>query len=105
MVANLRPFSISSNRQHAPTRLPRFTPHRLVQVSVRLQPHPGLGLGGVNEGGKTRLTATVHYPSLEVRDMVLASGMARGAGISYDRLEDLVAELQRSCTASSLEDS
>ena len=48
-----------------------------------------------DEGGKTRLTATVRYPSLEVRDMVLASGMARGAGISYDRLEDLVAELQR----------
>jgi uncharacterized protein YndB with AHSA1/START domain len=49
-----------------------------------------------DEGGKTRLTATVRYPSPEVRDMVLASGMARGAGISYDRLEDLVAELQRS---------
>ncbi|MCA1585134.1 MAG: SRPBCC family protein [Acidobacteria bacterium] len=48
------------------------------------------------EGGKTRLTATVRYPSLDVRDMVLASGMAGGAGISYDRLEDLVAELQRS---------
>jgi len=48
-----------------------------------------------DEGGKTRLTATVRYPSLEVRDMVIASGMSRGAGISYDRLEDLVAELQR----------
>ena len=48
------------------------------------------------EGKKTRLTATVRYPSREVRDMVLASGMARGAGISYDRLEDLIAELQRS---------
>ena len=47
------------------------------------------------EGDKTRLTATVRYPSLEVRDMVIASGMARGAGISYDRLEDLVAELSR----------
>ena len=47
------------------------------------------------EGGKTRLTATVSYPSPEVRDMVIASGMAKGAGISYDRLEDLVAELQR----------
>ena len=46
------------------------------------------------EGDRTRLTATVRYPSLEVRDMVIASGMARGAGISYDRLEDLVAELQ-----------
>jgi hypothetical protein len=30
-----------------------------------------------------------------VRDMVIASGMSRGAGISYDRLEDLVAHLQR----------
>lgn len=47
------------------------------------------------EGGKTRFTATVRYPSLEVRDMVLASGMAKGAGISYDRLEDLVREMQR----------
>jgi uncharacterized protein YndB with AHSA1/START domain len=48
------------------------------------------------EGGRTRMTVTVRYPSLEVRDMVLASGMSRGAGISYDRLEDLVAALQRS---------
>jgi uncharacterized protein YndB with AHSA1/START domain len=48
-----------------------------------------------DEGGKTRLTTTVRYPSPEVRDAVLASGMARGAGISYDRLEDLVAELRR----------
>lgn len=47
------------------------------------------------EGGKTRLIATVRYPSLEVRDMVLGTGMANGAGVSYDRLEDLVAELQR----------
>ena len=46
------------------------------------------------EGGKTQVTATVRYPSQEVRDMVLGTGMARGAGISYDRLEDLVAELQ-----------
>ena len=49
-----------------------------------------------DEGGKTRLTATVRYPSLEVRNTVLGTGMSRGAGISYDRLEDLVAELQRS---------
>jgi hypothetical protein len=27
--------------------------------------------------------------------MVIASGMSKGAGISYDRLEDLVAELQQ----------
>ena len=47
------------------------------------------------EDGKTRMTVTVSYPSPEVRDMVMASGMARGAAISYDRLEDLLASLQR----------
>ena len=46
------------------------------------------------ERGKTRLTATVLYPSIEVRDMVLKSGMDRGAAISYDRLEDVVARLK-----------
>ena len=48
-----------------------------------------------DEGAKTRLIVTVRYPSKEVRDIVIASGMSTGAGISYDRLEDLVAELQR----------
>ena len=47
------------------------------------------------EGGKTRLTVTARYPSREVRDAVLETGMTRGAGISYDRLEDLVQELQK----------
>lgn len=47
------------------------------------------------ENGKTRLTVTVRYPSKDVRDIVMSSGMSRGAGISYDRLEDLLAELQR----------
>lgn len=46
------------------------------------------------ENGKTRLTATVAYPSEEVRDMVVNSGMEHGAGISYDRLEDLLRVLQ-----------
>ena len=49
----------------------------------------------VEEGSKTRLIATVRYPSPQVRDMVIASGMSKGAGTSYDRLEDLLAELQR----------
>ena len=49
----------------------------------------------IEEDGKTRLNVAVRYPSREVRDMVIATGMARGAGISYDRLEDLVAELRR----------
>jgi uncharacterized protein YndB with AHSA1/START domain len=48
------------------------------------------------ENGKTRLTLTSLYPSLEVRDMVLKSGMERGAAISYDRLEEVARQLQRS---------
>ena len=48
------------------------------------------------ENGKTHMTATIRYPSLEVRNMVLGTGMSRGAGISYDRLQDLVLTLQRS---------
>jgi uncharacterized protein YndB with AHSA1/START domain len=47
-----------------------------------------------DESGRTRLTADVAYPSLEVRDAVLHSGMPRGAAISYDRLEELVARLE-----------
>ena len=48
------------------------------------------------EGRRTRLTATVKYPSKAIRDMVIQSGMSKGAGISYDRLEDLLAKLQQS---------
>ena len=46
------------------------------------------------EDGKTRMTATVRYQSRVVRDMVISTGMAKGAGISYDRLEDLLASQQ-----------
>jgi uncharacterized protein YndB with AHSA1/START domain len=48
----------------------------------------------VAEGDKTRMTVTARYPSAEIRDMVIASGMSRGAGLSYDRLDDLVRALQ-----------
>jgi uncharacterized protein YndB with AHSA1/START domain len=48
----------------------------------------------IDEGGKTRLRATVEYLSPEIRDMVLGSGMSHGAGLSYDRLEDLLVELK-----------
>jgi uncharacterized protein YndB with AHSA1/START domain len=46
------------------------------------------------ENGKTRFTMTALYPSLDVRDMVLKTGMERGAAISYDRLEEVVARLK-----------
>jgi uncharacterized protein YndB with AHSA1/START domain len=49
----------------------------------------------LEEGDRTRLVVTVRYASAQVRDMVVQSGMEKGAATSYDRLEDLVAELQR----------
>ena len=48
------------------------------------------------EGGKTRLTVTALYPSKDVRDAVLGTGMERGAAISYDHLEEVAKDLQRS---------
>jgi len=47
-----------------------------------------------DENGKTRLTVVSSYPSLEVRDMVLKSGMERGAAISYDLVEKVATELR-----------
>ena len=46
------------------------------------------------ENGKTRLTATISYPSQEVRDMVMKSGMERGVALSYDQLEEVASALR-----------
>jgi uncharacterized protein YndB with AHSA1/START domain len=43
------------------------------------------------EGGQTTLTATVLYPSQEVRDIVLQTGMEHGAAECYDKLAELLA--------------
>ena len=40
--------------------------------------------------GQTTLTATILYPSREVRDAVLKSGMEHGAAESYDKLAELL---------------
>ena len=48
------------------------------------------------EEGKTRFTLTAMYDSLATRDMVLQSGMEKGAALSYDRLEEVARELQGS---------
>ena len=45
----------------------------------------------VENGGTTTLTATVLYPSREVRDAVIQSGMEHGAAESYDKLAELLA--------------
>jgi len=47
-----------------------------------------------DEGGKTRLTVTAEYPTRDIRDMVIKTGMEKGAAISYDRLEEVARELE-----------
>jgi uncharacterized protein YndB with AHSA1/START domain len=42
--------------------------------------------------GKTTLIATVLYPSKEIRDIVIQTGMEHGAAESYDKLAELLAE-------------
>jgi len=74
-------------------------PQRVVFTEI-YDPFPGDGSLVTSvlteEDGKTRLTVTAAYPTKEIRDFVINTGMEKGAGISYDRLEDLVIELQRS---------
>jgi uncharacterized protein YndB with AHSA1/START domain len=45
-------------------------------------------------GGKTKFTEVTLYPSVEVREGVLQSGMSEGAMELLDRLENLLAKLQ-----------
>jgi uncharacterized protein YndB with AHSA1/START domain len=45
----------------------------------------------VEDRGRTTLTATVLYPSQEIRDVVIKSGMEHGAAESYDKLAELLA--------------
>ena len=43
--------------------------------------------------GKTLVRWVIAFPTREIRDMVVATGMADGAGESYDALEQLLAKL------------
>jgi uncharacterized protein YndB with AHSA1/START domain len=43
--------------------------------------------------GRTTMTSTSLYPSTEARDAALGTGMADGAGMSFDRLAELLREL------------
>jgi len=43
--------------------------------------------------GKTTLTETVFFPSQEVRDAVLESGLKRGAAENFDKLAECLASI------------
>ena len=42
----------------------------------------------VETGGKTTMTQTILYPSLEARDAALKTGMKEGVALSFDRLAE-----------------
>jgi uncharacterized protein YndB with AHSA1/START domain len=44
-------------------------------------------------GGKTTMAMVMRFPTQEMRDMVLKTGMTEGAGESYDELEKLLHQL------------
>jgi uncharacterized protein YndB with AHSA1/START domain len=70
-------------------------PERSVHIEL-FDDYPGESLVTtvlVEQRGKTTLTATVLYPSQEVRDAVLKSGMEHGAAESYDKLAELLASV------------
>jgi uncharacterized protein YndB with AHSA1/START domain len=45
----------------------------------------------VESGGETTLTGTIRYPSQEIRDMVVKSGIEHGAAECYDKLAEMLA--------------
>ena len=73
-------------------------PDRLVFTET-YEPYPDaeslVTVAFTEEKGKTRMTLVAEYPSIEVRDMVLGTGMEYGAALSYDRLDEIAAELAR----------
>ena len=71
-------------------------PHLLVSTEVYEGAPDPEGAVAVNTltleevDGVTTLTVLGRYPSKEIRDMVIESGMEHGMQISYNRLEDIV---------------
>ncbi len=68
---------------------------RVVQTEA-FDDYPGESLvttTWVEHDGKTTLTIVIRFESQRVRDLVVATGMAAGAGESYDKLDGVLASL------------
>ena len=72
-------------------------PERLVYTEI-FEPFPDAGSLVTQllteDQGRTRLTVTARYDSRATRDIVLGTGMEKGAAVSYDRLADVVQTLR-----------
>lgn len=73
-------------------------PDRLVYTEI-FDPYPDvesvITQTLTSQKGKTLITVSCSYPSKDVRDMVIGTGMEKGAALSYDRLEEVAMELGR----------
>ena len=71
-------------------------PERLVNTESWEDWNPGEVLVTtvlVEQGGETTFTSTLLFPSQEVRDALIKSGMTNGAAESYDKLAECLASL------------
>ncbi len=79
-------------------------PHRLVYTELFEMPRaplpedtsPLATLSLTERDGTTIMTLRSQYPSAELRDLVLASGMEEGMQQSYNRLDDVVSDAEPS---------
>jgi uncharacterized protein YndB with AHSA1/START domain len=73
-------------------------PERIVSTEVFDEAwYPGEGLTTldfVEQGGRTTVTQTLRYESREARDGVLKSPMESGVGVSFDRLDAILASIE-----------
>ncbi|HLA81790.1 MAG TPA: SRPBCC domain-containing protein [Thermoleophilia bacterium] len=71
-------------------------PERLVNTE-RMDDSPGEALDTMTlteEGGHTVVVTVVEYPSQEIRDQIIATGMMDGWAESYDRLEEYLRSMK-----------
>ncbi|MGN6105896.1 MAG: SRPBCC family protein [Kofleriaceae bacterium] len=74
-----------------------ITPHSRLVYTQRFEPFPDEVIITVTfeeRGGKTHMMSRELYPSKEVREMVIASGMEHGMRETMDLLDELVASLR-----------
>jgi uncharacterized protein YndB with AHSA1/START domain len=74
-----------------------ITPHSRLVYTHRFEPFPDAAVVTVTfeeRDGKTHVVSHELYPSAEIRDAALSSGMEQGMRATMDQLDELVASLR-----------
>jgi len=69
-------------------------PHERIIQTEAFDGYPGEALNTTTleeHDGKTTMTIRMEYPTKEIRDIVLGTGMPDGAGEAYEKLSELLA--------------